>query len=716
MSTPIEVRSLDRLPKDGCLIVPSRLDANQANELASSLAGRNITWLVEETVTLTEELQSYLQHSGHRGAAFSKTDESLPDVGRNLGPKIEANGVLIFVPGVTNVRPGSSCHIPSDILKALCQLEIPIAPLDVSVPAEMQLEIEKPAKSPAAILNFSKTIPRGQATIARYREALLIASEESFSSRDFLKESLAMAILQGLKKHSKKNSLYDGTDDSELSFEKILGAALALSKEIKLATKKKRVGVILPPGRGGTIANIAVLFANKIPVNLNFTASHEAIGSAIRQADLDRFITADPFVRKVADFPWPPNRDLLFIERILPRIKKKIVKWVLLGKLFPAQVIAKLHGIGKSKGDEEALLLFTSGSSGEPKGVPLTHRNLLANVCQFGRQLDLPEGTKLLGCLPLFHSFGTTATLLFPIIEGHDLVTYPSPLETKRLAELISQHQVSLLLTTPTFLRGYMRRINPEMLSSLKIVVTGAEKLAVSLANSFEEKFGILPMEGYGLTETSSAATINLPDPAAKNGLPVIPSQRFTSVGPPLPGIAIRITNPATDEKNTIDQSGIIWMKGSNVFSGYLGRPEITEEVIDESGWFKSGDVGRIDDEGFVFIEGRLSRFSKIAGEMVPHENVEAAVNRVWNLDNEIEPKVAVVGVPDEKKGEAIALLSTISGPAIEQENLDLRYKLLDEGLPSLWCPKTIIPVEEIPILASGKLDIKGCEELLTNS
>ncbi|HAE19057.1 MAG TPA: 2-acyl-glycerophospho-ethanolamine acyltransferase, partial [Verrucomicrobiales bacterium] len=422
------------------------------------------------------------------------------------------------------------------------------------------------------------------------------------------------------------------------------------------------------------------------------------------------------FVRKVADFPWPPNRDLLFIERILPRIKKKIVKWTLLGKVLPAQVIAKLHGIGKSKGDEEALLLFTSGSSGEPKGVPLTHRNLLANVCQFGRQLDLPDDPKLLGCLPLFHSFGTTATLLFPIIEGLDIVTYPSPLETKRLSELISQYQVNLLLTTPTFLRGYMRRINPNMLSSLKIVVTGAEKLPGNLANSFEEKFGILPLEGYGLTETSPAATINLPDPAAENGLPVIPSQYFTSVGPPLPGLAIRITNPATDEENTIDQSGIIWMKGSNVFNGYLSRPEITEEVIDENGWFKSGDVGHIDDEGFLFIEGRLSRFSKIAGEMVPHENVEAAVNRVWNLDNEIEPKVAVVGIPDEKKGEAIALLSTIAGPAIEQENLDLRYKLLDEGLPSLWCPQTIIPVEEIPILASGKLDIKGCEKLLTNS
>ena len=716
MSTPIEVRSLDRLPKDGCMIVPGRLDAAQANELSSVLAGRKITWLVEETSTLTADLQSYLQLSGHGGAAFSQIDESLPDVGRNLEPKIQGNGILIYIPGVTNCRLGAPCRIPADTLRALCALGLPIAPLEISVPEEVMLSVENPTKVPSAILTFGNPIAKGQATVAKYREAMLSCAEESFSSREFLNGSLAMAMLQGLKKHSGNNTLFDGTDDSELPFEKILGAAIALSKEVKLATKKKRVGIILPPGRGGMIANIAVLFANKIPVNLNFTASHEAVRSAIRQADLDRFITADPFVRKVPDFPWPPNRDLLFIERILPQIKKKIVKWVLLGKLLPANLLAKILGIGKSRGDDEALLLFTSGSSGEPKGVPLSHRNLLANVCQFGRQLDLPPESKLLGCLPLFHSFGSTVTLWFPVIEGVDLVTYPSPLETKRLAELISQHQIDLLLATPTFLRGYMRRIEPELLSSLSIVVTGAEKLPDSLAKSFEDKFGILPMEGYGLTETSPAATVNLPAPEASDNLPVIPSQRFTSVGPPLPGLAIRITNPATDQDNTIDQSGIIWMKGANIFNGYLDQPDLSADVIDENGWFKSGDVGRVDDDGFLYIEGRISRFSKIAGEMVPHETVEAAVNRVMGLDNETERKIAIVGVPDEKKGEAIALLSTIAGPALEQEALDIRYKLMDEGIPSLWCPRKIIPVETIPVLASGKLDIKGCEELLQNS
>ncbi|YCM45053.1 AMP-binding protein [Verrucomicrobiaceae bacterium 227] len=716
MSTPTQVRSLDRLPAEGCLIVPGRLDPQQASELVNALGGRGITWLVEESTIITKEMESFLKLSGHPGAAFSQNDTSLANVGENLASKILSKNLLIFVPGEATCRPGAPCRIPVTTLNALCQLGLPMAPLEISVPSETSLAVENKTKLPAAILNFGKSLPKGQATVARYRESLLGASEESFSNREFLNGSLATALLEGLKLHGTKRSLYDGTDDSELPFDRILGAAIALSREIKLATKKKRVGIILPPGKAGMVANIAVLFANKVPVNLNFTASHDAVRSAIRQADLDRFITADPFVRKVPDFPWPPNRDLLFIERILPNIKKSIVKWTLFGKWLPTPLLTKILGIGKSKGDEEAVLLFTSGSSGEPKGVPLSHRNLLANVCQFGRQLCLPENSKLLGCLPLFHSFGSTVTLWYPIIEGLDLVTYPTPLETKRLAELIDIHKVDLLLATPTFLRGYMRRIDPELLASLRVVVTGAEKLPDSLALSFQDKFGILPMEGYGLTETSPASNVNLPLVESQDNLPFIPSQRFGTVGPPLPGVAIRITNPATDMDTTIDQSGIIWLKGANIFNGYLDSPELSAKVIDAKGWFKTGDVGRVDDDGFLIIEGRISRFSKIAGEMVPHETIEASVNRVLGLDNETERRIAVIGIPDEKKGEAIAILSTIAGQALEQETLDLRYKLMDEGIPSLWCPRKIIPVETIPVLASGKLDIKGCEEFVQNA
>jgi acyl-[acyl-carrier-protein]-phospholipid O-acyltransferase/long-chain-fatty-acid--[acyl-carrier-protein] ligase len=257
-----------------------------------------------------------------------------------------------------------------------------------------------------------------------------------------------------------------------------------------------------------------------------------------------------------------------------------------------------------------------------------------------------------------------------------------------------------------------MRRIEPEQLSSLKIVITGAEKLPGNLANAFDDKFGKLPMEGYGLTETSPGANVNLPLEDPGDGTPIIPAHRPGSVGPPLPGVALKITNAATDEPTELNESGIIWIKGQNVFQGYLDKPDLTKEIL-KDGWFKSGDVGHVDDDGFLYIEGRISRFSKIAGEMVPHETVEAAVNKVLGLDNESERKIAIVGVPDERKGEAILLLSTIASNALEQEALDIRYKLLDDGLPSLWCPKVIVPTDEIPVLASGKLDIKACQALV---
>jgi acyl-[acyl-carrier-protein]-phospholipid O-acyltransferase/long-chain-fatty-acid--[acyl-carrier-protein] ligase len=521
-----------------------------------------------------------------------------------------------------------------------------------------------------------------------------------------------MTLLEGLRKNGSKNRIFDGADDSELSYHKVLAAALALSKFIKEETDQSRVAIVLPPGKAGLIANLAVLFAGKTPVNLNFTAGPEAIRSCIRQAGVDRFITADPFVRKISTFPWPPNRDLIFIERVLPSLKRKIVTWAVLSRILPASAIGALFKLNQRRGNDEATLLFTSGSSGEPKGVVLSHRNVLANVLQFSSRLDLTAGSAILGCLPLFHSFGCTVTLWFPVIEGVNLVTYPSPLETKRLAELIALHQINVFLSTPTFLRGYMKRIDSAQLSSLKLVVTGAEKLPQSLADAFEEKFSLRPQEGYGLTETSPATNVNLPDPVPENDAFVIPSSRNGSVGQLLPGLAIRITDPVTDEPIPIDRQGMIWFKGPNVFPGYLGNPKKSADVL-KDGWFRTGDVGRVDADGFLYIEGRISRFSKIAGEMVPHETVEAAVNKVLGLDNETERRIAVVGIPDEQKGEAILLLSTIAGPALEQECIDLRYKLLDEGLSSLWCPKHIVPVPEIPVLASGKLDIKACEALV---
>lgn len=712
MSTArVEFLGIEHLPTSGTILVPSSLNLSQLLALKGHLAQRPLTFLVEESLPYDSEVQKHMEGSQVRGAAFSQKDDPLV-VAKALESALQENGVIVFLPGVARARGGTNTIIPAEVLAFLCDLGIGIIPLAVHEPANCKLVTESIGEAPETIFSFGEAACAGHANLATYQRSLLAAHEAAFSSRKFLQGSLAVELFRGLKKHSNENVLHDGTDDSELPFSKILGIAIALSRELPKLTKKKRVAILLPPGKGGLIANLAVLFANKIPVNLNFTASQDAVKSAIKQADVDKFITADPFVRKVSSFPWPPNRDLIFIERLLPQLKKKIIKWVILAKVLPTDFLLNFLKIGQSRGDDEAVLLFTSGSSGDPKGVPLTNRNLLANVCQFSSRIALPRDAKLLGCLPLFHSFGSTVTLWYPIIEGLDLVTYPSPLETKRLAELIQDHSISLFLATPTFLRGYLKRIEPDKLSSLELLITGAEKLPQSLADAIEEKFNIRPLEGYGLTETSPATNVNLPALDVEENLTSLLSNRDGSVGHFLPGIAARITDPSDDSKELpLNESGILWLKGANVFPGYLDRDDLTQEVIQE-GWFKTNDVARVDDDGFLFIEGRMSRFSKVAGEMVPHEVVETAVEKVLGFEKDDTRKIVVVSVSDPGRGEAVGLLSTVASEMLSQEVIDLRYKLLDEGLPSLWCPKVIIPVDDIPVLASGKLDLKACQAI----
>lgn len=703
----------ENIPSTTTLIVPGRLNHLEMQALQQQLAGRKIIWLCEEKVVLSKDTEQYLAEQHTEAASFSTNDPGLDKVGAQLATDLGNNGVVIYLPGKVNALLGASCHIEAATLRALCSLKLPITPLAVHESSETRLKTTSSAEG--SYLIFMPEISAAKVNPSKWHQANLLGISEAFSQRPFLQESLGYNLLKGLKINSKMK-IIDGTNDQIRNYGVILGIALSFAKYLREHTQKQRIAIILPPGIGGLVANLAVIFAGKIPVNINFTASHDAIKSCISQADVDKFITADPFVRKVSDFPWPPVRDLIHVERILPSLKKSIKRWVIVSKIFPIDMVARFAKISKLGGNNEAVLLFTSGSSGAPKGVPLTHRNLLANVCQFSTRLGLKsENSSLLGCLPLFHSFGCTATLWFPIIQGINIVSYPSPLETKRLAELIETYKINFLLSTPTFLRGYMRRVKPEQLASVKLVVTGAEKLPLSLAESFHQKFGIFPLEGYGLTETSPATNFNIINPPTETPEPDLSSSKTGSVGQFLSGIAVKITDATTDKDCDIDQSGIIWLKGANIFPGYLNNPEKTKEVFKDD-WFKTGDVGKVDEDGFLIIEGRISRFSKIAGEMVPHETLEAAIIEVLGLDDETERKIAVLGVPDETKGEAIIMLSCITDPnTVSQACIDLRYKLLDAKIPSLWCPKDIIPVSEIPILASGKLDIKGCEDLVSH-
>jgi acyl-[acyl-carrier-protein]-phospholipid O-acyltransferase/long-chain-fatty-acid--[acyl-carrier-protein] ligase len=396
------------------------------------------------------------------------------------------------------------------------------------------------------------------------------------------------------------------------------------------------------------------------------------------------------------------------LDELMPRLKPQIILWWMMSILLPARLLLRLLKIPKEGGHTEAVLLFTSGSTGEPKGVVVSHRNVVGNVSQFRQLLDATKDDAILASLPFFHTFGSTVTLWYPLIEGVPVVTYPNPLEAAKNAGLIERYKLTLLLATPTFLRGYLRKVEPDELRSLRLVITGAEKLPLELAKNFEERFNQRVFEGYGLTETSPVVSVNLPEPQpTKPGEQVQPSSRLGSVGKMAPGIAAEIREPETDRKLSLHETGMLWLRGVNIFEGYLHDPERTGDVL-QGGWLKTGDLGRFDEDGFLYIEGRLSRFSKIGGEMVPHEAIESKIVDLLGLSGRDERPIAIMGVQDEAKGEALVLLSVV-----EVDLAQLRKKLHETGVPNLWIPKHVRRVESIPVLASGKLDLKKCRELV---
>jgi acyl-[acyl-carrier-protein]-phospholipid O-acyltransferase/long-chain-fatty-acid--[acyl-carrier-protein] ligase len=410
---------------------------------------------------------------------------------------------------------------------------------------------------------------------------------------------------------------------------------------------------------------------------------------------------------KLPNFPWLPRTLDLKAEMDAAGGKRAMVPWLLAAWLLPNQWCADLLGLPKVGDTGEAGLLFTSGSSGEPKGVALSHRNILANCAQISSLSILPETCSLLGCLPIFHSFGFTVTLWYPILRGCHVVTIPSPLDTRKIVDAIAAEQVTVMVGAPTFIRPLLKKAQPEELRSLDLVVTGAEKLPEDLYRAFLATFHIEILQGYGLTETTPAANINQPHP------PVVVStnepqlgKRTGSVGRMMPGMTARIIDPDTWEERPLTETGLLLFRGANVFSGYLDDPGKTRAAF-HNGWFITGDLGRFDDDGFLFIEGRLSRFSKIGGEMVPHGTVEMKIIEAFGWDQLESPAVYVTGIADATKGEALVLLTTHDvSPEV------LRTKLAALGVPNLWVPRIIHRVDRIPMLGTGKTDLKQCREL----
>jgi acyl-[acyl-carrier-protein]-phospholipid O-acyltransferase/long-chain-fatty-acid--[acyl-carrier-protein] ligase len=492
-----------------------------------------------------------------------------------------------------------------------------------------------------------------------------------------------------------------------LNYAETLTAAILLAKRLRPRLgNMQMIGLLLPTVIGGALTNIAVALLGKTAVNLNYTASREAMLSAIKQCSIRQVITARAF-RERLRLDLGPGVELIDLEDLAHRIGRFERAWTYLWTvLLPGFVTEYWRlGLGRHRGTDLATVIFSSGTTGDPKGVMLNHTNIAANIEQMLQAIDVIPRERIMAVLPFFHSFGYTVTLWLPLVVGASVVYYPDPRQAKEIGEFCRRFRCTIFVTTPTFLRFIYRRCEPDDFKSVRLLITGSEKLPEALARDFAAKFGNLPLEGYGCTELSPVVSVNIPD-EDHGGFRVITS-RLGTIGQPLPGVAVKVVDPATEQPLPSGQDGLLLAYGPNVMVGYLNRPEATREVM-RDGWYVTGDIARLDEEGFITITDRLSRFSKVAGEMVPHQRIEEAIHAILNTTDRV---VAVTGVPDERKGERLVVLHTpLNGISPQQ----IYQQLTRSGLPNLWLPdlRSFYQVDELPVLGSGKLDLQKVKQL----
>lgn len=481
-----------------------------------------------------------------------------------------------------------------------------------------------------------------------------------------------------------------------------------LTKKI-LKPDLKYVGLLLPPSVGGVLANTALTLAGKVTVNLNYTLTDELVNYCIREAGIKQVLTSRAFMEKK---PMKLDAELVFLEDLKPQIKgADKAKAFAMAKLMPLGLLSRWLGLDHIKPDDPFTVIFTSGSTGEPKGVVLSQHNIASNVDSVNELMRLRASDSLLGVLPFFHSFGFTVTMWLPLSADPSAVYHFNPLDARTIGSLTEKHGCTILAATPTFLRSYLKRCTVEEMKSMNLVIVGAEKLPDDLRVAFKEKFGFEPTEGYGTTEMSPVASFNIPDSRMGDDAKTEIGTKNGSVGRVIPGSSAAIFDPDTGEVLGAKVEGLLKIKGPNIMLGYLNQPEKTAELI-QDGWYNSGDMGMIDDDGFIYITGRMSRFSKIGGEMVPHILIEQAIARILEEDQkeEFEVLCAVTSVPDPKKGERLIVLHK----PMKKSPREITDRLQAAGLPNLFIPSqdSFIQVDKIPMLGTGKLDLRGVKDL----
>ncbi len=572
-----------------------------------------------------------------------------------------------------------------------------------------------PRRTRDITVSFGAVLPE-TATAAEVKQAVIRLSISSWHQYAESLPPVHIAWLHMAKRLKSEVSIVN-FDNTELTHTRLLGATISFARYMKKHIgNEQKIALLLPPGTGAAITNLAVLMNGGTVVNLNYTSGRENLLYAMAQAGVCTILTSKLFLQKLESkgFNMQPlfaQARVLYVEDIRASISKPtLVRTVLCARLFPAWLLRVLYFANTPLGNTAAIL-FSSGSEGVPKGIELTHRNIMGNIKQIAGVLNPREDDAVLSSLPVFHAFGLTVSTFMPLVEGLKVVCQPDPTDAAAIGKMVARHRATLLFGTSTFLGLYARspRIHPLMFQSLRMVVAGAEKLHEHVRSEFHKKFGRPVYEGYGTTETTPVAGVNVPDVLSTHDWVVQTGAKAGTVGMPLPGSAFRIVDPETLAELPDGEAGLVLIAGPQLMKGYLNAPEATERALvqlDGLRWYRTGDKGRIDEDGFLTLLDRYSRFAKIGGEMVSLGAVESAVLDVPGTAAELD--ITSVALPAHDKGEYIVLL--VAG--LQDEPAVFRSKLIAAGMPPLMLPRTVIAVDAIPRLGSGKVDFAGAKRL----
>ncbi|CAN5909289.1 hypothetical protein BH23PLA1_BH23PLA1_29140 [soil metagenome] len=518
--------------------------------------------------------------------------------------------------------------------------------------------------------------------------------------------SLPRAFVHRARSQPGAEAMADSTGAS-LTYGQTFLRSLALGRVLaRTLGPSPYVGVMIPPTVPAAVVNVSLALWGKIAVNLNYTANQRTVDSAIDQTGLTHVLTSKKVLDRVG---LQPKGTVVLLEELAKEVGLLDKLWAAtVSKAVPISALGSfLPGLKGDGLEETATIIFTSGSTGDPKGVVLSHRNILSNAHAINLQVRLEPTEVVLGILPLFHSFGTTVTLWTALCLGLKTVYHINPLDARVVGKLCQDHGVTIIIGTPTFMRTYLQRCDREQFQTVRRVILGAEKLKPELARDIRETLQIEPLEGYGCTETGPVISVNVDhEIQTPDGRPLA-GNRLGTVGRPLPGTAIKTVDPETGADLPRGTEGLIHVQGPQVMVGYHNREEATAKVL-KDGWYNTGDLGLLDADGFLKITDRMSRFAKIGGEMVPHLAVESAILEATGAT---EQAVAVTSLPDPKRGERLVVIHT---KELGMPPSEIVRKISETGLPRLWVPSAeeFLEFESIPVLGTGKLDLRRLREL----